>query len=64
MDIVELNKLTHRKKVETAHNNINYFKTVSEQDAVILVSYALKKQYGLSIAVKILHSLGIKDLKV
>lgn len=59
MDIIEINKLTRKKNIETALQHIG---NLTQTEAVILLLDALKKEYGTIYAVKILHSIGIKKI--
>ena len=64
MDFIEINKLTQFKKVQAASDKLYSNKTIDSYDAVILISYACKKLYGVKNTAKLIHSLGVKDLKI
>ena len=62
MDIVEINKLTQKKKVKDAEITLYELNNLNKDQATILVLQALRKYYGLNKTVKIIHGLGIKKL--
>ena len=64
MDIVEINKLTQRKKVRSATDHLYELGKITKEDSVILIAYALRKEYGVLKTAEILHGIGVKDLKV
>ena len=64
MDFIEINKLTQNKRVNRSRDNLYNLSKLSSEDSVVLICYACKKLYGVGCTAKILHGLGIKDLKV
>lgn len=62
MDIVEINKLTQKKKVKDAEIRLFELIDLTKDQSTTLVLYALRKQYGLNKTVKIIHGLGVKKL--
>lgn len=62
MDIVEINKLTQKKKVKNAEIRLYELLDLTKDQSTTLVLYALRKQYGLNKTVKIIHGLGVKKL--
>ena len=62
MDIVEINKLTQKKKVKDAEIRLYELLDLTKDQSTTLVLYALRKQYGLNKTVKIIHGLGVKKL--
>ena len=62
MDIVEINKLTQKKKVHEAEIRLYELLDLTKNQSTTLVLYALRKQYGLQKTVKIIHGLGVKKL--
>ena len=64
MDLVEFNKLTQNRRVITAENNLYNSAKLEKYNAVILIAYSLKKEYGVFRAVDILHGIGIEKIKL
>ena len=64
MDIVEFNKMTQRKRVRSAEDHLYNLDKITKEDAVILLAYSLKKEYGVFRAVDILHSVGVERIKI
>lgn len=62
MDIVEINKMTQRKKVHEAEIKLYELNQLTKDQSLVLVLQALRKTYGLSRTVKIIHGLGVKNL--
>lgn len=62
MDIVEINKLTQKKKVHESEIRLFELLELTKEQSLILVLNACRKQYGLSKTVKIVHGLGVKNL--
>lgn len=62
MDLVEINKLTQKKKVKEAEIKLYELNELNKDQATTLVLQALRKQYGLNKTVKIIHGLGVKNL--
>lgn len=62
MDIVEINKMTQKKKVHEAEIRLYELLNLTKEQSLILVLHALKKQYGLNKTVKIVHGLGVKNI--
>ena len=62
MDLVEINKLTQKKKVKDAEIRLYELMDLNKDQCTTLVLYALRKQYGLNKTVKIIHGLGVKNL--
>lgn len=62
MDIVEINKMTQRKKVRSAEDRLYELYNLTKDEATILVLNACRNTYGLNKTVKIIHGLGIKKL--
>lgn len=62
MDLIEINKLTQRKKVYDAEIKLYELNELSQDQATTLVLQALRKTYGLSKTVKIIHGLGVDHL--
>lgn len=62
MDIIEINKMTQRKKVYDAEVRLNELLSLTKEQSTTLVLQALRKQYGLQKTVKIIRGLGIKKL--
>lgn len=62
MDIVEINKLTQKKKVHESEIRLFELLDLTKEQSLILVLNACRKQYGLSKTVKIVHGLGVKNL--
>lgn len=62
MDIVEINKMTQRKRVHEAEIRLHELLNLTKEQSTILVLQACKKQYGLQKTVKIIRGLGIKKL--
>lgn len=62
MDIVEINKLTNKRKVFECEIRLNELLNLTKEQSLILVLNACRKQYGLSKTVKIVHGLGVKNL--
>ena len=54
MDIVEINKLTQRKRVGSATDRLYELGKITKEDAVILIAYALRKEYGVIKTAEIL----------
>lgn len=63
MDIVEINKLTQKKRVNPALDKLYELYKLTKEDSVILIAYACRKQYGVAKTVKILHGLDFKDFR-
>lgn len=64
MDIVEINKLTQRKRVGSATDRLYELGKITKEDAVILIAYALRKEYGVIKTAEILHGIGVERLKL
>lgn len=62
MDIVEINKLTQKKKVYESEIRLHELLNLTKEQSMILVLYACRKQYGLAKTVKIVHGLGVKNI--
>lgn len=62
MDLIEINKKTQKKKVESAEQKLyEVGNQLSQDHSLILVLQACKKYYGLQKTVKIIHGLGVKN---
>lgn len=62
MDIVEINKMTQKKKVHECEIRLYELLDLTKDQSLTLVLNACRKQYGLSKTVKIVHGLGVKNL--
>lgn len=62
MDLIEINKMTQRKKVYSAESTLYELNELSQDEATTLVLQALRKTYGLTKTVKIIHGLGVEHL--
>lgn len=62
MDIVEINKLTQKKKILESEIRLYELLDLTKEQSLTLVLNACRKQYGLSKTVKIVHGLGVKNL--
>lgn len=62
MDIVEINKLTQKKKVHEAEIRLYELLNLSKDQSLTLVLNACRKQYGLQKTVKIIHGLGVQKI--
>lgn len=62
MDIVEINKLTQRKRLGSAEDHLYELCNLTKDESLVLVLNACRKTYGLSKTVKIVHGLGVKNL--
>ena len=62
MDIVEINKLTQKKRVDLALQHMCNLSKLTNADAISLVLVACKKEYGLRVTTNIIHALGVKKL--
>ena len=61
MDIIELNKITQKKKVDSAEKKM-LSKDITKEEALCLIVNALKRVYGIRATVNIVHGLGVKNL--
>ena len=62
MDLIEINKMTQRKRVYAAESTLYELNELSKDEATTLVLQALRKTYGLTKTVKIIHGLGVQHL--
>ena len=62
MDIIEINKLTQKKKVDLAEKKM-LSKDISKDEALCLVISAVKQVYGIRATGNVIHGLGVKKIK-
>lgn len=62
MDIVEINKMTQKKKVHASEIRLYELLDLTKEQSLTLVLNACRKQYGLNKTVKIIHGLGVKSI--
>lgn len=63
MDIVQINKMTQKKKVRSAENHLYNLGKITKYDATILVVNAVCKEYGIFRTADIIHGLGVDKIK-
>lgn len=62
MDIVEINKMTQKKKIYESEIRLYELLDLTKEQSLTLILNACRKQYGLAKTVKIVHGLGVKNL--
>lgn len=64
MDFVEINKLTQRKRVRSAEDHLMKLSNLTKEDCVTIIAALLKREYGIRLTVEVIHTLGVKNLKI
>lgn len=64
MDIVEINKMTQRKKVGSATDHLYELCKITKEEALTLIMYSCRKEYGVMKTADIIHALGVEKIKV
>lgn len=64
MDFVEINKLTQKKRRSAAEDHLMKLSNLTKEDCVVIIAWLLRREYGTRLTVEVIHTLGVKNLKI